>query len=109
MSEYVNVEVVGTSYRGADACALVNALEVPCSFRLEREPENPYDPNAIKVFYEDTHIGYVERGQAVWIAPDLDAGMTAECRVDTFIPTDGTKKKAVTPLVTITTHEPSAN
>lgn len=45
---------------------------------LEREPENPYDENAIKVLYdldgESLHIGYIAKEDAAFIAPHLDEG-----------------------------------
>ncbi len=45
--------------------------------KLEREPDNRYDKNAIKVLAgstEEYHIGYVPRDKAEIIAPMLDRG-----------------------------------
>jgi len=39
---------------------------------LEHEEDNPYDKNAIKVFYEDDHIGYIKRDLAAEIASLVD-------------------------------------
>lgn len=46
------------------------------SLRLEREPENEYDPNAvaIKVGTSARKIGYVNKQRARWIASVLDSG-----------------------------------
>ena len=42
---------------------------------LEREPENPYDPNTILVKNASFQpVGYLPREMAVWLAPLLDAG-----------------------------------
>ena len=42
---------------------------------LEREPGNPHDSNAIRVSCGESKIGYIERKDAAWIAPLLDAGL----------------------------------
>lgn len=47
--------------------------------RLEREPDNPADPNAIKVMLpnrmmEGKQLGYLMRESAELLAPRLDAG-----------------------------------
>lgn len=85
MTNFPDVAVVGMHFRGSEVKALVAGLEVPeeseppLTFRLEREPANLFDANAIKVFFESTHIGYIERGQAAFIAYHMDEGRTATC------------------------------
>src|SRR4051794_26498627 len=58
---------------------------LPIKAMLIREPENPADPNAIKVVVKRGHIhmGYVPAGIAVALAPRLDAGKTevVSCKV----------------------------
>lgn len=44
------------------------------SFALVREPNNPYDPNAIRVCLGKYKLGYVPRGIAKELAPQMDAG-----------------------------------
>jgi hypothetical protein len=39
---------------------------------LEREPENRHDGNAIKVMNGGDRIGYLNRQDAVWLAPLMD-------------------------------------
>lgn len=41
---------------------------------LEHESDNEYDDNAIKVFFEGDHIGYIKRELAAKIAPAVDEG-----------------------------------
>jgi HIRAN domain len=77
MSIFPNVACVGMHFRGQSAKDIVSLLEPGASFTLVREPENPYDAYALMVMFEDQHIGYIERGQAAWISPLLDEGMTA--------------------------------
>ena len=43
-------------------------------FTLVREPDNPYDPNAIKVMLGDNGLGYIPRGVASSISPLMDNG-----------------------------------
>lgn len=42
---------------------------------LEHEADNPYDDNAIKVFYDGEHIGYIGRDLAKELAELVDANM----------------------------------
>ena len=78
---FLEVAVVGMHFRGADVKELVNSLIYPVNFELEREPFNEYDSLAIKVIYPQTqtHIGYLERGQAAFIAPWMDDGFQFIC------------------------------
>jgi hypothetical protein len=73
--------IIGTRFRGSDAVTIVGALPRGSRLRLEREPDNAFDPNAIAVYYGDTHLGYVPRVHATELAPALDAG-TAESDVE---------------------------
>lgn len=74
MPTFPSVKVVGMHFRGGGAKDVAAALDPGDSVRLEREPDNAYDAYAIKVFVEDMHIGYIERGQAAWLAPYMDDG-----------------------------------
>ncbi len=79
---FPNVLVVGMHFRGAHAVAAVSSFLPPVELQLEREPQNPYDEFAIKVLYQGEHIGYVERGQAAFISPQIDAGQKYQCTVN---------------------------
>ena len=82
MPTFPQVAVVGMHFRGAEAKATVGNFVPPLTLDLEREPENEYDQFAIKVLYKGQHIGYIERGQAAFIAQHMDAGKTFTCTVD---------------------------
>lgn len=82
---FIDVKVVGMHFRerdGVPAKQIVANMVPPLTLDLEREPENPYDANAIKVICNEKHIGYIEAGQAMWIAPRLDRGDQLVCRVE---------------------------
>lgn len=48
---------------------------------LEREPSNKHDPFAVKVFYDDQFIGYVEREFSEEVSKLIDSGVDYECEV----------------------------
>jgi hypothetical protein len=61
--------VVGESYRQEALWTLVGGtrqegVRVECVAQLIPEPENPYDRNAIAVFIEGEHVGYLSRSDA---------------------------------------------
>lgn len=60
----IDFKVVGTSFRPKEDIQTVhNQLKqnVSHNVKLYFEPKNPYDKNAIKVFVNDTHIGYIPK------------------------------------------------
>ncbi len=78
------IEVTGVAHRKADAtafCAYVNRAEGrkdPYGLRLELDPGNSFDRNAIKIFGyaqgNEWHIGYVDAETAKDAAKDLVPG-----------------------------------
>jgi len=44
--------------------------------RVEREPTNKYDPNAISLHIFNQKLGHLPRGLAAELAPLMDAGVT---------------------------------
>ena len=43
-------------------------------FSLEREPNNPYDANAIGVWFLNDRMGYLQKSVAEKLAPVMDSG-----------------------------------
>jgi len=81
--------IVGTHFRGSEAKRIVNDLVVgEISFDLIREPENEYDFNAVAVYYDDIHIGYIAATHNRQIADHLDTEGDYRCEVVDF---DGRK------------------
>lgn len=65
----LTLAIVGTKFRGPEIIALVNSLSTGTPLFLEPEPENTFDPGAVKVLTEDgTHIGYVKADQTKQLA-----------------------------------------
>lgn len=82
--------------------------------KLKREPDNEYDPDAVKVFYKKHWIGYVERDFSQEVSELIDSGVDYECKVFDCTPEwdydyddDGDEKEVITDidlLVEITTR-----
>lgn len=68
----------GVSFRPKTAKDIVRGLDESSILRLERDAENPYDANAIRVIDVDSDefIGFVAKEDAADLAPLMDAGET---------------------------------
>lgn len=72
---FLQVVVAGTQYQ-ADFDHLSKELKFGEGFRLVREPENPYDWNAIAVYTQaGRKLGYIPRWQNQELAELMDEGM----------------------------------
>jgi hypothetical protein len=65
-------------YAGAALFPLMN-LGDPLTLR--REPDNPYDPRAVRVEWRGTQIGYAPRADNVDLARLMDRGIAVEARI----------------------------
>lgn len=70
-----HAHIKGVYHRGADIQAYCQGLDYPAEVLLEREPDNAFDKNAIKVYHDDIWIGYIAKEVASWLAPKMDDGM----------------------------------
>ena len=68
----IETRVVGVTFEGRQA--VVALLQFRETVVLKREPDNPYDANAIRVERLDgAQIGYIPKEMAITIAPLMDA------------------------------------
>lgn len=78
----LNTRVAGVTFDGRQALIAQLTSNEPC--RLEPEPDNKFDPNAIAVKVahdgEVWHIGYIPKEIAAEIAPHLE-GEPIMCRI----------------------------
>jgi hypothetical protein len=88
----LEVPVVGVTFRGANYPQNVFAVgkavalaDRPIRANLVREPNNPVDPNAIKVFVGSLHMGYVPADIAADLSSQIDAGENWLAVVDRII------------------------
>jgi hypothetical protein len=60
-----------TYYDGLD---VIKELEPGTPVDLRSEPENPYDTNAVSIYYKETKLGYVPRNKNAYICDLLYFG-----------------------------------
>lgn len=98
--------VVGMHFRerdGVPAKAIVANFVPPVKLELRREPENQFDTFAVKVLYQDQHIGYIEASTACFLAPWMDEGHEYSCVVESLLE----RKNNLHPVVRLEPHEPA--
>ena len=69
-------KVVGTFYHNRRMAA--GFVQAGDGLDLQRDYDNPVDPNAISVHHEASQIGYLPRDFAQLLAPEMDAGQTVQ-------------------------------
>lgn len=72
---YIEFDVAGIYYRTQLAKDTINSLDMLCEIHLIKEPNNPYDSNAIKVIYDRKHLGYVPKGYTKQIISLIDRNL----------------------------------
>jgi HIRAN domain len=92
--------IVGMEFR--KAVEIVAALQPGAPVTLVREPTNQYDPNAIAVWVEGKHVGYIPKKQNAVLAQFMDqtgsdASIDGEMALDQTIASIGRENiKAIT-------------
>jgi len=71
--------LAGFRYHAAEE--VWHELRVGDPLRLEREPDNPHDANAIAVTWRGRKLGYVPRRDNVALAWGLDRGAPLQARI----------------------------
>lgn len=79
-AERFHTKLAGVTFEGRQD--VVARLEPGMPLRLERQPDNPYDPNASALFDPlGAQVGFFNRRLAAAIAPVLDAGVEYDVEV----------------------------
>ena len=87
---FMSCHLAGRTYHDADL--VWDDLKIGQTLRLEREPENPYDANAVQVIFnkdgEDFLLGYIPRNENSNLVAFLDAGWGElfNCRISQLNP-----------------------
>ncbi|HJY76317.1 MAG TPA: HIRAN domain-containing protein [Burkholderiales bacterium] len=71
--------LAGFRYHAAEE--VWHELRVGDALGLEREPDNPHDPNAIAVTWRGRKLGYVPRRDNATLAWGLDRGAPLQARI----------------------------
>jgi len=84
-----HTKLAGVTFEGRQDVA--SHLEVGTPLRVERQPQNEYDPNAVALFEpHGAQVGFLNRRLAAVLAPVLDAGVDYDVEVaDVTGGTDG--------------------
>jgi single-stranded-DNA-specific exonuclease len=77
-----HTKIAGVSFDGRQDT--IAGLRVGIEVELVREPGNPADPNAIAVRYGMLPLGFINRGIAKHLAPQIDAGVRYRARVESL-------------------------
>ncbi len=75
-------ELAGFVYHEEDQ--KLRTIPAGCELQLEREPNNSYDPYAVKVLYKGKQIGYIKKVHSQTIAQELDSGKQVKAEVKNF-------------------------
>jgi len=87
---YMDCHLAGRKYHDADM--VWEYLRVGDKLRLERDLQNPHDPNAVQVIYnkdgEDYLLGFIPRDSNDQLAALLEMGWTEifDCRISSINP-----------------------
>jgi len=73
-------------YRYAEAADVWPLLRVGDELELSREPDNPHDPNAVRVHWHGWKLGYVPRRDNAALAWGLDRGEPLRARISRLEP-----------------------
>ena len=74
-----HTKIAGVTFEGRQDT--IGGLRVGVALRLERQPDNPHDPNAIAVWYGNLQLGFLNRGIAAHLAAAIDGGAHYRARV----------------------------
>jgi hypothetical protein len=69
------------AFRHYDAVAVWRDVKAGDRLELVREPDNPYDPNAVRIEWRGRKLGYLPRRNNDAVARQLDRGTALEARV----------------------------
>lgn len=69
---YATFHIAGFTYW--DGLDVFNELKIGTELTLEAEPDNGHDPNAVKILFKETLLGYIPRGENEEISKFLQLG-----------------------------------
>jgi hypothetical protein len=77
----LDIVVAGTTH-SKDIHKVYPELEKGQVLRMQRDPKNKHDKQAIAIYYNKTHIGWVPRELNLIISRLMDAGKAFFCRIE---------------------------
>ena len=76
--------IAGVQFRPLEAKESFKGQEVGDELLLEREPDNKYDPNAVKILSGEFHVGYVPKKFSSEVAALMDIDVKLQCEIVTL-------------------------
>ena len=70
-----------------DMKKVISALEEGTELDLTPEPDNQYDPNAVRIEHKETMLGYVPRKLSSEVSAALEIETDLECIITKLTPT----------------------
>ena len=61
--------------------AVWDEMQVGDALSLVREPDNPHDPNAVRIDWRGQQLGYLPRRENSAVAAEMDRGGRVEARI----------------------------
>lgn len=86
--------IVGMGHRGTEE--VVAALKPGAVLTLVREPTNKFDPNAVMVWADGVHVGYIPKSQNKPLAAIIDSKGMRWTAPSPVLATDETGPESVT-------------
>lgn len=77
----LDIIVAGTSFCESMP-QIAEQLSTGTVLKMVRAPQNPYDSQAIGIYYEETRIGWVPKELNLIISRLMDAGKAFFCRIE---------------------------
>jgi hypothetical protein len=69
---YATFHIAGFTYW--DGLEVFDELKIGTRLKLEAEPTNGHDPNAVKILFHETMLGYIPRSENAEISKFLQLG-----------------------------------
>lgn len=76
---HFHTKLAGVSFEGRQD--VIAGLRDGAELRVTRQPDNPYDANAVAVHYGQLQLGFINKGIAAHIAPLMDGGASYRAHV----------------------------
>jgi len=100
---FADFHIAGYTY--CDGVDVFEKLKIGAQLLLKAEPENPFDPRAVAIYYQDVQMGYVPRSENELLRKFLNLGHTDlfEVKISQIVP-DVHPERQIRVLVRIKEH-----
>lgn len=79
--------LMGANFRPAECKEVLRSLSEGDKLDVVRDADNAYDANAVGLYYEGSHLGFVAKETAVELAPLMDDGVEFTATIHSWLGT----------------------